>query len=85
MPKKITHQELNYAQNLVETMTKLHLQVGRIEVEKQSILTRLQEVQDTIDTVQKEMLKKYGTSDIDLKTGTIKYNKIKEANDDKAN
>jgi len=84
MPEKITHKELNYAQTLVETITKLHLQVGRLEVEKQAILSRSQEVQETIDRVQGEMLSKYGTNDIDLKTGKIKYNKINNAHDDQA-
>ncbi len=83
MPKKLTHTELNNAQGLVETMTRLQLQIGRIETEKQAIFTKLSAVQEVVDKVQKDMVAKYGTNDIDLKTGKINYKA--NPNDDKTN
>ena len=83
-PAKLTHVELDNAQKLIGAMTDLQMNLGRLETEKFAILNRLGAIQEMIDKLQQDFVKKYGTSDIDIKSGKINYNSTNPY-DDEAN
>ena len=74
-PKKVTNEELNKIQNLIDSANKSQINLGGIEIQKHNILHQVATIQDQIVLFRNELTKSYGTDDIDLKTGEIKYNK----------
>ena len=79
-PEKITNEELNKIQNLIDIANKVQMQVGAIEIQKNDLLNRVSAVQNQIALFRNEMEKSYGTDNIDIQTGKIKYNKNEQAN-----
>ena len=79
-PEKITNEELNKLQNLIDTANKAQINLGGIEIQKHNTLHQVATIQDQIVLFRNELTKSYGTDDIDLKTGEIKYNKDEQTN-----
>ena len=70
--EKINQEELIELQTLVQKTDNGHLQMGRLEANKHQILHALAGVQDEIKVLQAKLEDKYGSVDIDVRTGTIK-------------
>ena len=79
-PEKITNEELNKIQNLIDTANRAQMQVGAMEIQKNDLLNRISAIQNQIALFRNEIQKSYGTDDIDVQTGKIKYNKNEQAN-----
>ncbi len=72
-PEKIKNEQLNKVQNLISTANKAQIELGGIEVQKHRILHSVANVQDQITLFRDELKKEYGTDDINIDTGEIKY------------
>jgi conjugal transfer/entry exclusion protein len=79
-PEKITNEELNKIQNLIDSANRAQMQVGKIEVQKNNILNQISAIQNQIALFRDEVRKNYGTDDIDIQTGEINYNKDEQTN-----
>ena len=79
-PEKITNEELNQIQSLIDAANKSQMQVGGIEIQKSNLLNQIQIIQNQIASFRNEVRKNYGTDDIDIQTGEIKYNKNEQTN-----
>ena len=79
-PEKITNEELNKIQNLIDSANRAQMQVGTIEVQKTNILNQISIIQNQIASFRNEVRKNYGTDDIDIQTGEINYNKDEQTN-----
>ena len=74
-PEKVTNEELNKIQSLINNANKAQVDVGGIELQKQNILHQVSIIQDQIILFRNELKKSYGTDDIDIQTGVINYKK----------
>ena len=72
-PEKIKNEQLNKVQNLISTANKAQIELGGIEVQKHRILHSVATIQDQITLFRDELKKEYGTDDINIDTGEIKY------------
>ena len=79
-PEKITNEELNKMQNLVDGINRSKIGLGSMEMEKHRILHNIAGLEDQIRLFREEMKKTYGTDDIDIKNGVINYNKDEQTN-----
>jgi len=72
--EKITEDQLKKLQGVIRTINQGQQQLGIIETQKHSILHDIVQVQDLLQTVQEEFKKEYGSYDVNIMDGTIKYN-----------
>tara|TARA_R100000005_G_C4955975_1_gene174493 strand:- start:86 stop:364 length:279 start_codon:yes stop_codon:yes gene_type:complete len=72
-PEKISEEELRELQNVVAAINKLQFDIGTIEVQKHNALHALFEGNDKLNKIQSSFKEKYGTDDINIQSGTIKY------------
>ena len=71
--EKITEQELNRLQTVVNDNNALQFRVGSLEAQKHLLLHELANTQNKIKELQSEFKEKYGSFDIDLQSGNINY------------
>lgn len=72
-PEKITNEQLSKAQQTVNAINRMQMDLGVIEVRKHSLLHGITEVQEKLTGIQAEFQEQYGTSDININDGTINY------------
>jgi hypothetical protein len=72
-PEKITDEQLNRLQTTIKTIEHFTNDVGRLEIQKNTILSNIRTHQGTIDVLSKEFTEQYGTNDVNIQDGTIKY------------
>ena len=72
-PEKITESQLNSVQSTVGTMDQLTVELGRMALQKHGLLKGLENIQSELDLLSQEIKKEYGTDNINIKDGTIKY------------
>ena len=72
-PEKISEEELTELRNVVSAINKLQFDIGTIEVQKHNALHALFEGNDKLSSIQSNFKEKYGTDDINIQDGTIKY------------
>lgn len=72
-PEKITQEQLNSMQSLVSKINKVTFDLGTIQARNHELLHVFSEFNNKITELQDEFVKQYGTADIDIKDGTIKY------------
>ena len=73
-PSKVTNEELNSLQELINNINRHHLQVGQLESQKHSILHNLAGLNDELVLMRDKFKTAYGTDDINIADGSIKYN-----------
>ena len=78
-PEKITNEELNKIQNLIDSANGVQMQVGKIAVQKHFMLSQIHVIQNQITSFREELKKNYGTDDVNIETGEINYNKNEQA------
>ena len=71
---KITNEELNSLQELVNTINRHHLQIGQLESQKHSTLHSLASLNDELVLMRDKFKTAYGTDDINIADGSINYN-----------
>ena len=72
-PEKISEEELTQLRNVVSAINKLQFDIGTIEVQKHNALHALFEGNDKLNEMQSNFKEKYGTDDVNIQDGTIKY------------
>ena len=72
-PEKITDEELTKLKALVKDVNMMHHELGVFEGRKYQMLQLLTKQQTAISALQDDFKKEYGTLDIDINDGSIKY------------
>ena len=73
--EKITEEQLTKLQTAVKDINQVQHQIGVLEAKKHSMIHGMTRHQDTLMNLQDEFQKDYGTVDIDIDDGTIRYEK----------
>ena len=71
--EKITDEQLKDIQGIINNINMSELEIGRIETRKHRILHSIAILNDKLTLMQSEFEKEYGSSDINIQTGEIKY------------
>ena len=79
-PTSITDEQLKNIQNLVAPINQAHLELGRIETRKHSIMHEIVELQKALAEKQTELEKEYGKVNINIQDGAIEYVEDEQAN-----
>ena len=74
-PSKITNEELNQVQLVINDINRAQLEIGSFESKKHSLLHHVATLQEKLGGMQVEFEKIYGTFDINIQDGTINYQK----------
>jgi len=72
-PEKITTTQLEKVQKVVSDINRAQMEVGRLETQKHMLLHDVTQLQVLLKEVQEELEKEYGTVDISIEDGSIKY------------
>ena len=73
--EKITDEQLQKVQGIINTMNRAQLELGMLETRKHAMLHNIATMQDQLTVIQGEFLEQYGTSDVNVQDGTINYKK----------
>ena len=79
-PSKITNDELNKVQDIVNKINRAKLEIGSFESKKHTLLHHISTLQETLGQMQADFEKTYGTSDINIQDGTINPKKDEQTN-----
>ena len=79
-PEKITEAQLKKTQQTIQTLDYLQMELGKADVKKYGILKGIESIQTELDLMRQEYKKEYGTDNISLEDGTIKYEENEQAN-----
>ena len=71
--EKITDEQLQKVQSIVNTLNRAQLELGMMETKKHTLLHNIQTVQDQLTVLQSEFEEEYGTVNINIQTGEIDY------------
>ena len=73
-PTKITTEELNKLQDTVNIINKAQMQIGMLQSNIHQLLHHIAGKNDELALMQSNFKESYGTDDINISDGTIKYN-----------
>ena len=73
--EKITDEQLKKVQDTVNSINRVQLELGILETRKHGLLHNIVAIQDSLNSMQVDFEKEYGTSDINIQDGTINYSK----------
>jgi len=79
-PEKITDEQLEKVQTLINDIKRSQMELGQMETKKHAILHHVSSLQEAIGVVREEFEKEYGTSDVNIQDGIINYPENGEAN-----
>ena len=74
-PSKITNEELNQVQSVINDINRAKLEIGSFESKKHNLLHHVSVLQEELNKMQIEFEKTYGTADINIQDGTINHKK----------
>jgi DNA/RNA endonuclease YhcR with UshA esterase domain len=72
-PEKITDEQLEKVQTLINDINRSQIELGQMETKKHAILHHISSLQEAIGVVREEFEKDYGTSDVNIQDGIINY------------
>ena len=72
-PEKVTEEQLKKIQDQVSRMNNFQIEVGMVETRKHALLHQIGSIQQEISETQEELEKEYGSADVNIQTGEIKY------------
>jgi tyrosine-protein phosphatase YwqE len=78
-PSKINDEQLAKLQGVVSAINESHANLGRLEVQKHQILHQAEQMQAAIKELQQSLEEEYGTCNIAIQDGTIKYEEDEQA------
>ena len=78
--EKITDEDLGKLQLAVSNMNQTYVELGRLSASQHNSLHKLAGLQDEMIVLQNDMQKIYGSIDINIQDGAIKYGEDVEAN-----
>ena len=70
---KITNEELNQVQSVINDINRAQLEVGSMESKKHNLLHHVSMLQEQLNKMQVDFEKTYGTADINIQDGTINH------------
>ena len=73
--EKITAEQLEKVQKLINDINKSQIEIGQVETRKHALLHHISALQEGVGELRKEFEKEYGTSDINIQDGIINYPK----------
>ena len=79
-PEKITNEELNQVQSVINNINRAQLEIGSFECKKHNILHHISILQGELSKIESEFEKIYGTTDINIQDGTINQEKNEQTN-----
>jgi len=79
-PQKITDEQLEKIQSIISNINQFNMEIGRLETAKHKILHQASITDDALKAVQDELKEQYGTVNVNIQDGTIKYEEDGEAN-----
>ena len=79
-PEKVTDEQLEKVQNVINDINRSQMELGQIETKKHAILHHISSLQEAIGVIREEFEKEYGTSDINIQDGIINYPENGETN-----
>jgi len=79
-PEKITDEQLEAIQKLINGINRGQLEVGAMELQKHENMHGVTLLRGELEELQGEIEKQYGTIDVDLKSGNINYPENGEVN-----
>ena len=77
---KITNDELNKVQSIINNINRAQLEIGGFETKKHNMLHHIGVLQDELSKLQVQFKKNYGTDDVNIQDGTINYAKDEQTN-----
>ncbi len=77
--EKITPSQLEKVQKAVGEINRAQMEVGRVETQKHMIMHEVVKLQDALKEIQDELEKDYGTVNINIEDGVIKYPEDEQA------
>ena len=77
---KITNDELNQVQSIINNINRAQIEIGSFESKKHNLLHHVVLLQEQLSKLQEQFNKNYGTDDINIQDGTINYKKDEQAN-----
>ena len=78
--KKITNDELNKVQSIINNINRAQLEIGSFESKKHNMLHHVNTLQEELTKLQVQFKTNYGTDDINIQDGTINYEKNEQTN-----
>ena len=72
-PGKITNEQLEKVQKIISSINRSQMDIGNLESQKHNILHSIAGFNDQLTLMKDEFEKDYGTTDINIQTGEIKY------------
>ena len=72
-PEKITDEQLEKVQTLINDINRSQMELGQMETKKHAVLHHVSSLQEAIGVVREEFEKEYGTSDVNIQDGIINY------------
>jgi FtsZ-binding cell division protein ZapB len=78
-PEKITPSQLEKVQKAVSDINRAQMEIGRLETQKHMLNHEVVKLQDVLKEIQDELEKDYGTVDISIEDGSIKYPENEQA------
>ena len=79
-PEKISNEELNQVQSIINDVNRAQLEIGSFESKKHNLLHHTAQLQEKLNALQVEFEKIYGTADINIQDGTINHSKDEQTN-----
>ena len=75
-PSKISNDDLNSLQELVNDINRTQIQIGMLESQKHTLLHSISKINDKMVLLRENYKDTYGTDDINIVDGTINRNEI---------
>ena len=72
-PEKITDEQLQEVQKLINDINRSQMELGQMETKKHAILHSVSALQEAIGSMRDTFEKDYGTADVNIQDGTINY------------
>jgi FtsZ-binding cell division protein ZapB len=74
-PEKITPEQLEKVQTVINDINKSQIEIGQIETKKHALMHHISALQEAVGEIRNEFEKQYGTADINIQDGIINYPK----------
>ena len=79
-PEKITNEQLEKVQAVINDINKSQIEIGQMETKKHAIMHHISALQEAVGEIREEFEKEYGTADINIQDGIINYPENGEVN-----
>tara|TARA_R100000234_G_scaffold35132_1_gene20871 strand:+ start:1297 stop:1569 length:273 start_codon:yes stop_codon:yes gene_type:complete len=79
-PSKITNDQLKKVQGVINEINRSKMEIGSIESRKHTLLHNIASLNDQLTLLRDEFDREYGTTNINVETGEIKYESNEQAN-----